>query len=371
MILDDIVIAIPFLSWILGSKEDTSKPNLSEYQIVKKVWDYSSTHFASEEDEERTLKVKIDNNSFNVNRIKAYTGTISKKFEFRPQVFEEFISQNEAKDRIKIVIKQIKRGMKGHMFLSSMPGTGKTTFINIFAKELGAKVINRIGKMIEEEELLNIINEINASKEEHIVFFIDEIETCSPKILKILNPIIESFEIAGKAIKPFVFCCASINKHSLIKTNPDLLDRITNHISFKKYTKEDIIKIIKQYKKQLYKEEKVSEEVYETIADNGKFNPRISIPLLEKYITIKDIDKVLKCMRIVKDGLTEKDIEILKILNNSPKPMGENALAIKARLGKKEYALEFEPFLFQEDYINRVPSRIITEKGKKLLEEIK
>jgi len=364
------LMAIPIIKWIFGNTEEEEvKSTPSDYQIVKEIWDYSSTHFASE-DEEKALKVKIDNNSFNVNKIKAYTGKISRKFEFRPTNFTEFIAQDEAKDRIKIVIEQIKRGMKGHMFLSSMPGTGKTCFINIFAKELGAKVINRIGKMIEEEELLNIINEINTSKEEHIVFFIDEIETCSPKILKILNPIIESFEIAGKAIKPFIFCCASINKHSLIKTNPDLIDRITNHISFKKYTKQDIVKIIKQYKNNLYKEEEVSEEVYKVIAENGKFNPRISIPLLEKYITIRDIVKVLNCMRIVKNGLTEKDIEILKVLNNSPKPMGESALAIKVRLGRKEYALEFEPFLFQEDYINRVPSRILTNKGKELLESL-
>lgn len=367
MFLDELVIAFPFLAFLFG--KDTPSSTLSEKELIKKAIDYADNNWANEEDEKQS--VILETPSFNINKIKEYKGEVIKKFEFRPRNFKEFISQDEAKERVKIIIPQIKRGMKGHIFISSCAGMGKTTFINIFAKELNAKVINRIGRMVEEEELLKIINEINTSEEKYIVLFIDEIETCNPKILKILNPIIESFEIANKRIKPFVFCCASINKHSLITTNPDLLDRITNHIPFKKYSKEDIIKIIKQYKNQLYKEEIVSEEVYKIIANNGKFNPRISIPLLEKYITIKDINKVLKSMRIVKNGLTEKDIEILKILNNSPKPMGENALAIKARLNRKEYALEFEPFLFQEDYINRIPSRIITKKGKELLKSLK
>jgi Holliday junction resolvasome RuvABC ATP-dependent DNA helicase subunit len=32
---------------------------------------------------------------------------------------------------------------------------------------------------------------------------------------------------------------------------------------------------------------------------------------------------------------------------------------------------EFEPFLVEYGYINRIPSRVITEKGKKLLEDLK
>lgn len=365
----ECLIIIGVIIYFTNKKPTTATVNSNQTELIKGFPDletYSITANFPKEEQSVILKEP----SFNVNAIKEYTGKEIKKFAFFvPQTWNEFIAQDEAKDMANVIIKQINRGMKGHIFISSSAGMGKTTFINIFTKELKANLITRIGRMIEEEELVNIINEIN-SNENHTVLFVDEIETCNPKILKIFNPLIESFEISGKRIKPFTFCCASINKHSLIKTNPDLLDRITNHIHFKQYSTKDIVTIIKQYKKNSYPTEKIPENIYKSIADNGKYNPRISIPLLEKYITIQDINKVLKCMRIVENGLTEKDIEILTILNNSSKPMGENALAIKAKLDRKEYALEFEPFLYQNDYINRIPSRVITNKGKKLLESL-
>ena len=58
------------------------------------------------------------------------------------------------------------------------------------------------------------------------MFFIDELDTMDWKDLKILNPVIESYKIAGKKIKPFIFVGATINKHLLLDKNSDTLDRI-------------------------------------------------------------------------------------------------------------------------------------------------
>jgi Holliday junction resolvasome RuvABC ATP-dependent DNA helicase subunit len=322
-------------------------------------------------DEDNPLKVVIKDNNLDVNRIIEYQGLEIKKFEFRPEKWEQFIAQEEAKKRAITVCKKAKRGIRAHLILSAIKGHGKTTYIELLAKSIGAKLITRIGKQIDEENLVDIINEINTSKEEIVIFFIDEIDTCHWKVIKILNPIIEQFKISGKKIKPFIFAGATINKHLLIKNNPDTLDRIPHHINFERYNDIDVAKIITQYKEQLYTEENVSKEVVDIISKNCKFNPRTAIALLEDYLIEQSMEKVLKNCNIIKGGLTKVDVKILEILNNTTRAMGANALAQRVGLSQNEYMTEYEPFLVEFGYISRVPSRLITQKGKDFLGSIK
>ena len=261
--------------------------------------------------------------------------------------------------------------MKSHIFIDGCQGVGKTSFVEILARSIPAKLISRVGRQIDEEEVFNIINEINCANSDFIMLFIDEIDTIDPKILKIFNPIIESFNISGKGIRPFIFAGATINKHKLIKTNPDFLDRIPHHLKFDRYNSNEIKQIIIQYKDQLYSEKKVNDGIQDIISRNCKFNPRISLGLLEDFIIEQDINKVMHNSKIVKDGLTIIDIDILKVLSEAKRPMGANNLATKVKLSEQQYCTEFEPYLVSCDYINRVPSRIITDKGRQILEEIK
>ena len=135
--------------------------------------------------------------------------------------------------------------------------------------------------------------------------------------------------------------------------------------------KEDVAKIIKQYKTQLYPNENISEDVITKISNSCKFNPRTSISLLEDFVVINDIDKVLKDRNIIKDGLDKIDLKILEVLNQSTRPMGANALAMGVGLGENQYLREYEPFLVEFGYISRIPSRIITNKGKEILKGVK
>jgi len=50
--------------------------------------------------------------------------------------------------------------------------------------------------------------------------------------------------------------------------------------------------------------------------------------------------------------------------------MGSNALSQRCSISQQEYEREFEPYLCEYGYINRVPSRIISEKGKQLLNNL-
>lgn len=322
------------------------------------------------EGKEGDLSVVIKQAKLDSDKVVEYQGEGVKAFEFRPQNFKQFIGQEEAKEKAKTIIKKVRKDIKTHFIVDGIKGHGKTTFVELLAKELQAHLITRVGKQIDEESLVDIINEINTCPNKCVLFFIDEIDTMDWKIVKILNPIIEQYKINGKKIKPFIFAGATINKHLLIKNNPDTLDRIPTHIKFVRYNKDEIATILKQYKEQLYPNETLSEESIEVISKNCKFNPRTSIALLEDCLVEKDVKKVLNSSRVVRDGLTAIDVKLLQILNKATRPMGANALAMKAGLKESEYLREFEPFLVEYEYINRVPSRIITDKGKKLLGEL-
>lgn len=320
---------------------------------------------------DEVLKVEVQNPKFDTSKIIEYKGEGIKKFEFRPQTWKQFIGQEKAKARAKTIKKKALKGIRCHFLVDGIQGHGKTTYVELFAKDLGAKLIQRVGKQVEPEDLLNVINEINTCKEEHVIFFIDEIDTMDWKTIKILNPIIEQFKINGKQIKPFIFVGATINKHILKNNNPDTLDRIPHHIKFVRYSSEEIATILNQYKTQLYPNENIKENIISIISKNSKFNPRTSIALMEDYIVNQNINKILEDNRVVKDGLTDIDIKILNALNTATRAMGANALGQRCGLSQKEYVTEFEPFLVEYDYINRVPSRVITDKGKQLLKELK
>ena len=324
-----------------------------------------------EETEDKPIKVEIKDGNINASRIKEYKGEDIKSFSWSPQNFSQFIGQTDAKEQAKTIMAKMRKGIKCHTILSAIQGHGKSTFVRLLAKELNARLIERVGKQIDYDTLVDIINEINTCPEKNVIFFLDEIDTTEWKVLKLLNPVLQDFQISGKKIKPFLFCSATINKDLLIKQTPDVLDRIPHAIQFKRYNSNEIATILKQYKTQLYAKENVPENIIEVISKSCKFNPRLSLGLLEDFIVTQDIIKTLKDRRIVKEGLAEIDIKILKVLNQATRPMGCNALSQKIGLSQNQYIREYEPYLCEFDFIERVPSRRITEKGKQFLKELK
>lgn len=322
--------------------------------------------FSSKEDER--MHVVIDKDNLNDDKIQEYHSSF-KNFEFRPQTWEQFIGQEETKQRAKYIVEQFKRGMRSHMILSAIRGHGKTSWVELLARTMDACLIQNIGNTVTLESLPNIINRINGS-DKTVIWFVDEIDTCESNVLKLMNPIIESFKINGKKIKPFIFACATINKYILFKNNPDFLDRIQNHINFSRYTIDELAKIISQVYNHLYAKENVSKETIDILARNAKFNPRTAINLLETLIVEPDVTKVLSTCGIVKDGLTKTDIKILTLLSQSGRPMGANAIATKLGMCQQEYISEYESFLYEFGYILRIPSRIITDKGKEFLKNL-
>jgi len=383
------LLSIPLLLWILKpfSRIVSNKKPLDFNEIYAgfkkelpylkdpptKITSVTRTFKYNPKEEEQSITIKAP--SFDVSKIKEYTGTEFKQFEFRPRNSDEFIGQSKAKEDLKTIIKIIKRE-PSHIILKGIQGHGKTAFVYVFKNELEkavgspVKIIERVGKQVDIENLIDLINEINTSEEKYVILFVDETDTMKSDVLKIFNPILEQFKIAGKKIKPFIFCGATINFDKILDNNPDTLDRIHNKIQFKRYTIQEIKQIILQYQQHLYPKEKIPQEVLLTIAKNCKFNPRNSLTMLKKFIVEQDIDKILRNSDIIKDGLTDIDIKLLKKLEKIEKPIGAGNLASKVGLKERQYLREYEPFLVEYGYIDRTPRRCLGDKGKEILDEI-
>ena len=322
------------------------------------------------------MKVEIKESYFDIDKIIPYVPQTTEKLPeliFRPRNFKEYIGQYEAKEEIKTAIKITQTlGRPAHILLNGFPGTGKTTLGYIVSNVLGGHFIKRIANQVSNpDQIIEIINEIN-SNEQTSVLFLDEIHNLQSKLGDCLLEVIEDFKIANIPVKPFVCIGATTDKDVLVANNAPLVDRFQCQVSLRKYNEDELVAIIRQYKDQLYPNIKITDEDYKVIAKNAKRTPRLAISLLLKQLVENDIVRVLKNSQIIKDGLTNIDIDILKTLNSTGKAMGAEAVAQSAQTNVADYKTLYEPYLVGEGYVARSRSgRIITAKGITLLGELK
>jgi Holliday junction DNA helicase RuvB len=308
--------------------------------------------------------------TFDTSKIKTYDHKI-KPFIYRPQNLNEYIGQQKAKDEILTFIKIAQQLRPAHILVNGWAGCGKTSLIYILSNLLNAKMLYRIPENISDPELLiNLLNEINESKEEFVILFLDEIHQIRPKIAEKFYSIMEDFKIDDKKIKPFILAGATTDKDILVKKISPFVDRFQTQITLDKYSPEELFIIINNYKNQLYSTINLPKEDLEIISKNAKRTPRIAISLLLKDLVEKDIDKVLDQSDIIIDGLTGKDIKIMEVLELNKKPMGAEALAQRVNIPVSDYLTIYEPFLVSEGYILRTPRRTIGIEGQKLLSQL-
>jgi Holliday junction DNA helicase RuvB len=242
---------------------------------------------------------------------------------------------------------------------------------------LGFKIHTFIGSEFTMDNLKDFLVENQDSSNLHILF-IDEIHDLGVDRKKFnptfLYPVLEDFILPmGKnpRLKKFIFIGATTDKEKIEIKYAPLLDRCTS-IDLDRYNAEDIKKILKQYNSQTYKVE-LNEMFYDILSVNSRFNPRLSLAMFDDFVASKfDIDRILKAHRIVKDSLTTDDILILRHLEQVGKPVGVETLAVIIQRTAKNYTTLIEPFLVCQGYVSRTSKgRILMEKGKLLLQEIK
>lgn len=284
---------------------------------------------------------------------------------FRPTKFEEYIGQSKAKTRVQTYLKGCKKFNDPfpHIFLSAPAGCGKTVFANILANILERKFITCTAGEIKSEQIL--VDKIVECK--NGILFLDEAHRISNKIGTFLLPILEEWKIMGKKIHPFVMIMATTHKGNLSENLSALVQRFLP-IELEQYNGDELIQIFKQYLSKQYPNEKVTENIFQQIANNCKQTPRIGLSLLREYIYTRDWEKVKQTNNILKDGFTIRDYATLQFIQNSD---GASKLSIAKflRIEPKTYEFEIEPYLIHKGMISVSNKRKLTTKGKELLNE--
>lgn len=293
-----------------------------------------------------------------------------KKYSFRPRTLEEYIGQDRAKQLILLNIKKCLDIKPVHFLISGTRGHGKTTLAYIIKNMLNFNIYTYIGGSFNIDNLQDFFIK-NRKSDKPNILFIDEIHGLNKEIAEFLYPVIEDFilPLGNLKLRPFVLIGATTDKNILLRKFSPLVDRCGCQINLEHYTAEDIKKILKQYNEQVYNIY-VSEEVYDILSKNTRYNPRTSLAMFDDFVVCRDINMVLKSHRIIINSLTTDDIVVLKHLEEVKKPVGLEVLAIITQQTKEDYISITEPFLLQEGYISRTSKgRIITEKGKEILQK--
>ena len=347
---------------------DSEKMGISPEEYIKEI----NKNYSPEQEDDKPMEVVIKEGGLDTSKLLDYKGARQASFKFRPNTFEEFVGQDLNKEIIKDALKGIRMGEFFHFFFYAKPGVGKTSLALVMKKELDAEIIQFIGKQITMDSLTDAMNVFHHSKKEHCILFIDETDTVKPELCKIMNPMIEDFKLGDKQLRPFIFIGCSINKNILIQRgNGDFLGRINYPIMFDKYNKNDIMKILTQYIKQVYSKEKFSNKAIEIIAENCRNEPRKAIHMLKHYRINKNINKMIENYKIIKNGLTSIDVKVLQVLNSKyPKTMSASALSQNSGVNTNDYITDIEPFLVEQGYLERPHKRIISQKGIGLLKTL-
>jgi Holliday junction DNA helicase RuvB len=292
------------------------------------------------------------------------------KFQYRPQTFDEYISQDKAKEKCKLTIGLIIRGFPRNFLFTGNAGCGKSSLAGIIAHELGFEFNMYVGSNFDIQTFNDFLRK-NETTEKPNILFIDETAEVDKKTLTYMLPVIEDYKINGVDVRKFILIGATTDTYVLAKRCQPFLDRIQCKCQLEDYSVDDIILLIKQYNRQIHKAN-ISEEEYEIIARNTRYTPRIAISYIDWLVACGSVEKVLKMNRIIKDGLDDIDIRVLDFLLTTGKPVGEEAVSIIANMTRTEYKELREPYLLRSGLLSRTNrGRIITNKGTELLQSIK
>ena len=292
----------------------------------------------------------------------------------RPRTLADYVGQRKIREQLGIFIAAARgRGEAlDHLLLFGPPGLGKTTLAHIVAAEMGVKLRQTSGPVIERPgDLAAILT----SLERNDVLFIDEIHRLSPVVEEILYPALEDYQIdimigegpAARSIKldlqPFTLVGATTRAGML--TNP-LRDRfgIVSRLEF--YDVDELTLIVSR--SALLLGAPITAEGAREIACRSRGTPRIANRLLRRvrdYAEVKAggqidapiADAALKMLDVDSLGFDLMDRKLLRAMIErfGGGPVGLDNIA--AAIGEERDTIEdvLEPYLIQQGFIQRTP----------------
>ena len=301
----------------------------------------------------------------------------------RPQVLDDYIGQQKAKDNLRIYIEaaKLRNEVLDHVLFYGPPGLGKTTLAGIIANEMNVNIKITSGPAIEKPgEMAAILNNLS----EGDVLFVDEIHRLNRQVEEVLYPAMEDYVIdimigkgaSARSIRLDLpkFTLVGATTRAGLLTAP-LRDRFGVVHRLELYSVEELAKIVTRSASKLDVE--IDEKGALEIARRSRGTPRLANRLLKrvrdfaqiKYdgvITDLVASDALDLLDVDKDGLDNMDRNILTTIIEkfSGGPIGLDTLA--AAIGEDAGTIEdvYEPFLIKNGFINRTPiGRVFTENA--------
>ena len=301
----------------------------------------------------------------------------------RPQMLEDYIGQEKAKETLKIYIEAAKaRGEAlDHVLFYGPPGMGKTTLAGIIANEMNVNIKITSGPAIEKPgEMAAILNNL----QEGDVLFVDEIHRLNRQVEEVLYPAMEDYAIdimigkgaSARSIRLDLpkFTLVGATTRAGMLTAP-LRDRfgVVNRMEF--YTVEELKTIILRSARVL--EVGIDERGAYALARRSRGTPRLANRLLKRvrdfaqvkydgYITEEVANYALDLLDVDKEGLDQTDRGLLLIMIEKFQggPVGLDTLA--AAIGEDAGTIEdvYEPYLLKNGFIQRTPrGRVVTDSA--------
>lgn len=294
----------------------------------------------------------------------------------KPTTFDEYIGQTNAKEVLKMLVKEAKMMEQPfpHTLLIGPSGIGKTILSYIIANQLETKVYETVGtSLVTNQDVIDVFIGVLAKynqieRKSPIVLVIDEIHNISRKAAEdLLLPLSEGKIVVNsygdkelKRLPPFTLIGATTNPGNLVTTLKSRLKKIILEL----YTTADIEAIISTTVDRM--KIKVNKEAIHEIAKRSRSTARVAVDdylqtmLSDMHvngdsgITKINTDRVFSLLQIDDLGLTPTDRRYLTYLLKVERA-GLANIAMALTIDEKTLVEDVEPMLVREGLVMITP----------------